>query len=130
MAQIQRYAVAVSGVATSATEQVTIQRTCRLIGIQLALGVDCITDNGIVDCVVSLDGVRGDWSAPANGLIRDLAVLAWRSNFVTSGLAVGGQSIYIPQDEPLALGQPVYAHVVVGAGTVGVDFYALLITRI
>lgn len=85
--------------------------------------MDCITDNGQVNCEVSRASAR---EIAVNGAQQCVLEVSLASNFVTSGLAQTAVNEFIPLDVPVVQGQIIYLHALV-TGTVTYNFTANLI---
>jgi hypothetical protein len=120
MRTIQIYA---TGAATATSvAQVVIPAAGRIVGVQVSLIIDCVTDNGLF---------RGELSkVPTNQIATNGAIDAFlevgsATNFATSGLAENGKAVFLPVDIPVRQGEIIYLHVTV-SGTVTYYFNAIL----
>lgn len=96
------------------TTQIIPSRS-RLVGIQWGIWFDCITDNA--SFVLEISKASATEIAVA-GAQQAISEIAFRQNFVTSGLAPGMVNLWVPCDVVLDQGQILYLHgVVVGTIT-------------
>lgn len=104
-----------TGTATAnAVANVVIPSATRIKGVQYAVNIDCITDNGQVNLEVSRSSAT---EIAVNGAQQAIVQVSAWSNFVTSGLSQPVLCGFVPVDIPMVQGQIVYGHAVVG-GTV------------
>lgn len=120
MRTLQLYATG-SATATSAAS-VTVPTAGRIAGVQIALGVDSVTDNAMVR--LELSKVPTNQIA-TNGALDPFLEVNLAGNFATSGLAQTGVNQFFPVDIPVRQGEIVYVHVTV-AGTITYYFNAIL----
>jgi hypothetical protein len=120
MRTLQLYATG-SATATSVAS-VTIPSPARIMGIQIALGIDSVTDNAMVR--LELSKVPTNQIA-TNGALDPFLEINLAGNFATSGLAQAGVNQFFPVDIPCRQGELVYVHVTIG-GTVTYYFNAIL----
>jgi hypothetical protein len=103
-----------SATGNSLASQIIPSRS-RLVGVQWGVWFDCVTDNASFVLEVSRSSATEIAVAGAQQCITEIA---FRQNFVTSGLAPGMVNLWIPTDVPFEQGQIVYLHgVVVGTIT-------------
>lgn len=120
MRTIQLYG---TGAATATSvAQVVIPSQGRIVGIQVMLMVDSITDNAQVRIEVSKVPTN---QTTTNGALDPMLEVGLSGNFVTSGLAQTGVNQFFPVDVPVRQGEIVYFHATV-AGTVTYFFNAIL----
>lgn len=120
MRTIQLYA---TGAATATSvASVTIPTAGRVLGIQVALGIDSVTDNAMVR--LELSKVPTNQIA-TNGALDPFLEVNLAGNFATSGLAQAGVNQFFPVDVPVRQGEIIYVHATVG-GTVTYYFNAVL----
>lgn len=120
MRTIQLYATG-SATATSVAS-VTIPTAGRVSGIQIALGIDSVTDNAMVR--LELSKVPSNQIA-TNGALDPFLEINLAGNFATSGLAQTGVNQFFPVDVPVRQGEIVYVHATV-TGTVTYYVNAIL----
>lgn len=120
MRTIQLYATG-SATATSAA-QVTIPSAGRIVGVQVELLIDSITDGASVRCELSKVPTN---QIATNGALDPFLEVGLYGNFVTSGLAQTGVNQFLPVEVPVRQGEIVYLHVTV-AGTATYFFNAII----
>lgn len=120
MRTLQLYATG-SATATSVA-QVTVPSAGRILGIQVALGIDSVTDNAMVR--LELSKVPTNQIA-TNGALDPFLEVNLAGNFATSGLAQTGVNQFFPVEIPVRQGEIVYVHATVG-GTATYYFNAIL----
>lgn len=120
MRTLQLYATG-SATATSVAS-VTIPSAGRILGVQIALGIDSVTDNAMVR--LELSKVPTNQIA-TNGALDPFLEVNLAGNFATSGLAQTGVNQLFPVDIPVRQGEIVYVHATVG-GTATYYFNAIL----
>jgi len=120
MRTLQLYATG-SATATSVA-QVTIPSSARIRGVQIALGIDSITDNAMVRLEFSKVPTN---QIATNGALDAFLEINLSGNFVTSGLAQAGVNQFFPVDIPCRQGEIVYVHATI-AGTVTYYVNAIL----
>jgi len=120
MRTLQIYATG-SATATSVA-QVTIPVAARVMGIQVALGIDSVTDNAMVRLEFSKVPTN---QIATNGALDPFLEINLAGNFVTSGLAQAGVNQFFPVDIPCRQGEIVYVHATI-AGTVTYFVNAIL----
>jgi hypothetical protein len=120
MRTLQLYATG-SATATSVA-QVTIPASARINGVQIALGIDSITDGAMVR--LELTKVPTNQIA-TNGALDPFLEINVAGNFVTSGLAQAGVNQFFPVDVSCRQGEIIYVHATI-AGTVVYYFNAIL----
>ena len=102
----------------NAIAQVVIPTATRLKAVQVAIMIDCITDNAQVRCELSKIPTS---LIGTNGAIDPFASFSLSSNFVTNGLAQGGLNQTFPLDVECRQGEIIYLHVAI-TGTAGYFF--------
>ena len=120
MRTLQIYATG-SATATSVAN-VTIPSPARIMGVQIALGIDSVTDNAMVR--LELSKVPTNQIA-TNGAMDPFLEINLAGNFATSGLAQAGVNQFFPVDIPCRQGELIYVHATVG-GTATYYFNAIL----
>lgn len=105
-----------TGSATAdAVSTITVPSASRILAVQWTINFDSITDNGIATVEFSAAPKTEIASASAQQCISEIR---FQSNFVTSGLSVGGLNLWVPIPMvPCSQGQLLYMHVVI-SGTV------------
>jgi len=117
---LQLYA---TGAATATSvAQVVIPSAATIRAVQVSLLIDSITDGASVR--VELSKVPTNQIA-TNGAVDAFLEVGSYGNFVTSGLAQGGQCLTVPVSVTCRQGEVVYVHVTV-AGTLNYFFNAIL----
>lgn len=101
---------------------VVIPSAARLLGIQVGVMLDSITDNANAVMELSLASAT---EIAVNGSQQAVLEVRAYSNFVTSGLSHSSVNQYFPVDLSLRQGQYVYLHVTVG-GTITYWFNGIL----
>lgn len=107
---------------TTSLAQVTIPSAGKLVGIQYSLIATSITAGVLVRC--ELSKVPSNQIA-TNGALDPFFETGLHGNFVTSGLAQGGQTSFSPLVMPVRQGEIIYLHCTV-AGTVTFYFNGIL----
>lgn len=120
MRTLQLYATG-SATATSVAN-VTLPSQGRILGVQIALGIDSVTDNAMVR--LELSKVPTNQIA-TNGALDPFLEINLAGNFATSGLAQTGVNQFFPVEIPVRQGEIVYVHATV-AGTITYYFNAIL----
>lgn len=120
MRTIQLYGTG-SATATSVA-QVTIPSAGRIVGVQVNLAVDCITDNGQVRTELSKVPTN---QIGTNGALDPFFEVGLFNNFATSGDATNGVNGFFPVDVAVRQGEIIYLHATI-AGTVTYYFNAIL----
>lgn len=107
-----------TGSATAnAVSSILIPSTSTIIQILAAIRINSITDGAQVDLELSRASARQIATNEAQDSIAQFAI---ESNFVTSGLAQGGQNVVVPMRESFKQGSRLYLHALIG-GTVVYD---------
>lgn len=120
MRTLQLYA---TGAATATSvASVTIPTSARIMGVQIALGIDSVTDNAMVR--LELSKVPTNQIA-TNGSQDPFLEINLAGNFLTSGLAQTGVNQFFPVDIPCRQGELVYVHATI-TGTATYYFNAIL----
>lgn len=120
MRTLQLYA---TGAATATSvAQVTIPSQARIVGVQIALGIDSVTDNAMVRLEYSKVPTN---QIATNGALDAFLEINLAGNFATSGLAQAGVNQFFPVDIPCRQGEIVYVHATV-TGTVTYYVNAIL----
>lgn len=101
----------------NAVQQITVPSRMRLVGIQVALRINSITDGAQLNLEISRASAR---QIAVNNAQDSVLQLALESNFVTSGLAQAGVNQFFPVDAEFQQGEFIYLHALV-AGTVTYD---------
>lgn len=101
---------------TSDFDDFTAQRKGRIKQIVFNTILDNITDNGRVTVQISRRSTH-DYGAAGGAITDCIAEQSLSANFVTSGLAHLNGTTVINCDDPLEIGNVVYAHAII-AGTV------------
>jgi hypothetical protein len=95
--------------------QITLPSKGRIVGVQWAVWYDSITDNAGLVLEISRSASS---EIGVNSAQQCVSELAFRQNFVTSGLAPGLANAFFPVDVPMDQGQILYMHgLVVGVIT-------------
>lgn len=120
MRTIQLYG---TGAATATSvAQVTIPSQGRVVGIQIDLIIDSVTDNALVRLEFSKVPTN---QIGTNGALDPILEVGMAGNFATSGLAQAGVNQFFPVDIPVRQGEIIYLHATV-AGTVTYYVNAIL----
>lgn len=117
---MDKYLVSAKDIATGAQTSIQISRAGRLVGALVTLTLDSIVDNAENLLQLSLVSSPPEILAAdqSQQLSQVLGVVWNQSNFATSGLTSGGTTLYVPMDEPVAVGQFLYAyHELLGTGS-------------
>lgn len=120
MRTLQLYA---TGTATAnAAAQIIIPSSTRIKQVQIALLMNCVTDDGRITCELN--------KAPqsqigTNGPLDPFLEVGLYSNFLTSGLAQSSLNHAFPVDVDCRQGEIIYLHVLV-SGTVTYFFNGIL----
>jgi hypothetical protein len=117
---IQLYATG-SATATSVAS-VTIPAAGRIVGVQVGLAIDSITDGGQVRAELSKVPTN---QIASNGALDPFLEVGTFNNFVTSGMANPNVNAFFPVDITVRQGEIIYLHVTV-AGTATYFFNAIL----
>jgi hypothetical protein len=103
---MRTYKLYASGNATTAAAaQVIVQRNGRIRAIRWAVGIDNITDNGILAAELALIPTS---TIGTNDSIGSIDEVQAQGNFVTSGLMLGGINVQRSVDTPVAAGERLY----------------------
>jgi len=120
MRTLQLYATG-SATATSAA-QVTLPSQGRVVGVQVSLLLDSITDGASIRLEFSKVPTN---QIATNGALDPFLEVGLYGNFVTSGLAQSGICQFFPVDVPVRQGEIIYVHATV-AGTLNYFVNAIL----
>lgn len=120
MRTIQLYATG-SATATAAA-QVTIPSAGRIVGVQIELLIDSITDGASIRAELTKVATN---QIATNGALDPFLEVGIYGNFVTSGLAQGGVNQFFPVDVPVRQGEIIYVNTTV-AGTLNYFFNAII----
>jgi len=113
------YQIPINGATSDTTQQVVIQADTVLVGIQLVLACQSSTDNDAAYLCASLDGVNPSLLGGAAALTQVLAALGARTRGATAaGFLVHSESIFVPQNEVLRVGQSLYLHLDVSSANI------------
>lgn len=107
---------------TTSLAQVTIPTAGKLVGVQFSLLMTSITASALVRAELSKTPTN---QIGSNGALDPFFEIGMAGNFVTSGLAQGGQVGFTPFNVPVRQGEIIYLHCTVG-GTATFYFNGIL----